>query len=300
MDLASPAPDARPAPRISEWFSESFTLFGRAWGVWLLQGLLFHVLPLLPVLPGLALCAATLVRVFAQFFSSGGPSAEFPQPTGELLVGAGVLAAGALVSVLLIVYLLAGMTRTAAKQLRGEPISVGDLFTAGDVLLPDFGAYLVINLALSLGFSFFFIPGLLLAGIWLFVHPLIVERRLAFTEAFRESTAATRPHLATFILWTVLMYLVYSAGSVIAVIGVVASLPLAILMWVVSYRDTFGLPGAVPAAVFRPAGMPAATYAPEGAYATRRCPRCGGVAAPNAAACPTCGTPLSPDSMAPR
>lgn len=252
MDVTAPAAEPSPAPRISEWFSESFTLFGREWAVWLLQGLLFHVLPLLPVVPGLMLCGATLIRLFAQLSGSPTAGAELSQPPTDLLVGLGVLCVGALLSVALTVYLLAGVTRTAAKQLRGEPISVGDLFTGADVLFPDLVAYLLLSLALSLGFSLCFVPGLLLMGLWIYVHPLIVERRLPVLEAFRESTAATRPHLAIFIIWAVLVYLIYSAGGVLAGIGVVVTFPLAVLMWVVSYRDTFGLPGALPPATASP------------------------------------------------
>ena len=56
----------------------------------------------------------------------------------------------------------------------------------------------------------------------------------------------------------------------------------------------------VPPALSRPTDTTATLYAPGGAYAARRCPRCGGTAAPNAAACPACGAPLPPDSMTPR
>lgn len=281
----------RPTPRISEWFSESCTLFGREWKVWVLQGLLYLMLPLLPVVPGLLLCYAAFFRFLGQVAASSASSTGLPALPAELLSGLGLLLVGAIVSSVLAVYLLAGMTRTATKQLRGEPIAVGDLFTAGEVLLPDLAAYLLSTLALSFAFGLCFLPGLLLLGLWLYVHPLIVERRLSVMDAFRQSVAATKPHLGTYILWAVLVYLVFYAGSMVAV-GIAATLPLAILMWVVSYRDTFGMEGALPPAVSHPAGMPSAAFGARTEGAVRRCPHCQQPVTTPAISCPACGSPL--------
>lgn len=289
MELPAPNSSPTPTPRLSEWCSEGFTLFGREWKTWTLQGLIHLVLSLAPAAPGLVLVYSALEHLFAQIPSPGGPSGEFPAIPTDLFVGLGALIVGGSISSILGVYLLAGMTRTAMKQLRGEPIRVGDLFTSADVLLPDLGAYIFLSLVLGLAFSVCVLPGLWLLGLWLFVHPLLVERRLSLPEAFRQSGAATRPHLALYILWAVLIGVVFYAGSVLF-IGVVATLPLAVLMWMISYRDTFGLPGALPA----PGAPPASPQHPSHVPPTtlRRCPRCERPVSATASACTACGTPL--------
>lgn len=293
MEIPSYYTAPSPAPRISEWFSESLNLFGREWKTWALQGVIYLVLSLVPALPGVALYYAALVRTLAQISASGGTPSGPPSFTA-LFASIGVLTAGGCVSSVLGVYLLAGMTRTAIKQLRGEPIRVGDLFTTPDVLLPDLGAYVFGTLVLTLAFSVCFIPGLWLLGLWLFVHPLIVERRLSVGEAFRESGAITRPHIMMYILWAALILVVVYAGSMV-VIGTAATLPIAVLMWVVSYRDAVGLPGTVSPAAARPAAPTMAGYMPGWATgAPRRCPQCERPLDPAAQICPACGAALPP------
>jgi hypothetical protein len=292
MEVPSYYTAPSPAPRISEWFSESFNLFGREWKTWTLQGLIYVAVSTVPALPGIVLYYVALARMMAQISAGAGSASGAPPVPAGLFASIGVLTAGGCVSSLLGVYLLAGMTRTAVKQLRGEPIGVGDLFTAADVLLPDLGAYVFGTLVLSLAFGFCFLPGLWLMGLWLFVHPLIVERRLSISEAFRESSAITRPHIAMYILWAMLILVVLYAGGMI-VIGTVATLPIAVLMWVVSYRDASGLPGAVTAAP--PATAPVTGYIPDRTAAVpRRCPHCERAVDIAAQTCPSCGASLPP------
>jgi len=289
MEIPSPSAPPRPEPRISEWFTESFNLFGREWKTWTLQGVLYLVLSMLPALPGLVMYYTAFLRFLANLSANSGASNGPPPIPADLFAGIGVLMGGGCVSSVLGVYLLAGMTRTAIKQFRGEPICVGDLFTAGDVLLPDLGAYIFGTVVLGLAFGICFIPGLWLVGLWLFVHPLIVEKRLSISEAFRQSAAVTRPHIAMYILWAVLILVVAYAGSIVLV-GAVATVPIGVLMWMVSYRDVFGLPGALPPALAQSAAVPGG-YSPRGYLPpTRRCPHCERPVEATARACPACGT----------
>jgi uncharacterized membrane protein len=148
---------------------------------------------------------------------------------------------GFLLTLALLAHLLVGMTRTAAKQLRGEPISVGDLFKAGGAgtVLRALGGSLVIGVAVLAGLSLFVIPGLLLAGLFLFVHPLIVDRRLGIFAALQESVRLSRPHLLGYALWVLLAYVVQAVGGMV-VFGVIVTTPLMLLMVMVAYRDALG------------------------------------------------------------
>jgi hypothetical protein len=292
MEVPSYYSQPNSPPRIGEWFSESTTLFSREWKTWTLQGLVYLVLSVLPILPGLAMYYVSLFAMMAKMSAATGtPGAPPPFPT-EMFAGLGFLTAGGCLSAVVGMYLLAGMTRTAAKQLRGEPIDVKDIFTGADVLVPDLGAYFLGSLGLYLAFGLCIVPGFLLMGLWLYVHPLIVERRLSISEAFRQSGAVTRPHLGMYILWSVVMVLMLYAGSIVG-IGMIVTLPITILMWMVSYRDAVGLPGALPAAVAqRPAPYGAGAEPRWAATATRTCPSCQRPVEPGAQNCPACGTPL--------
>ncbi|MGV3719572.1 MAG: hypothetical protein ACO1SX_01580 [Actinomycetota bacterium] len=284
---ASPSqqtPDA--TPRIGEWFSESFSLFGREWVTWVLQGLVYMVLASIPIIPGMVMYYGAIFRMMA----TSQPGSPPPDPS--TMIGAIIpLYGGGCLSAFIGLYLLIGMSRTAMKQVRGEPISVGDIFSGADVYLPVLGAYILAVLAIYAGLFVCVLPGLLLTGLWIFVHPLIVERKMGVFDAFRTSFNVTRPHMWSYLGWALLIMLVYMVGGSTGC-GALVSLPLAIIMMMVSYRDAFERPAgftpapqvqATPPVYYGPAGPPAAGGS---------CPACGRMVAAGAVVCTACGTPL--------
>jgi len=279
-------------PRIGEWMSEAFTLFAREWQTWVVQGIVFYLAILLPI--GLAL-GVSLPALLAAIAAAGpaGQSSNDAVLGGAMAIYLGAMFTAYPVTLFLVSWLMAGMMRTAARQLRGEPISVGHLFSGGSAIWPLVGAGILLYLGVGLGSACFILPGLLLMGLWIFVHPLIAERGDGVFAAFRESWEITKPHMWMYLLWAILISLVMSAGSLV-ICGVIATLPLSILMWMISYRDAVGIPGAVStfgtAGVYQ--GAPTA-YGPAGPpTAAGRCPQCGSVVAAGAVVCPECRAPL--------
>ena len=259
--------DAR--PRIGEWLSEAFTLFGREWLTWVLITLIYFVILSVPIIIGYV---AIFVVVFAAVgvgaaaggdasgAGAGAATAILMTIVGGLVLGLLVLAVNA--------YLHAGLVRTAVKQLRGETIQVGDLFSAGDVYLPAMITEILRALGVWVGTMLCIVPGYLAAGVWIFAQPLTVERRLPPMDSLRTSWEATRPHMWMYLVWFLLYALIISAGSIIA-IGVLATYPIGHLMIMVSYRDVFGIPGAVPPVTAGMVGQPVGGYGAPGQYPTQ-------------------------------
>jgi uncharacterized membrane protein len=256
--------DAR--PRIGEWISEAFTLFGRDWLNWCLITLIYLFILSVPVAIGYTAIGVTLFAAMGIGAAAGGER------------GAGAGAAGALVGVMfglfvMIVVILAvhawlyaGMVRAAAKQLRGERIQVGDLFSGADVIAPAMIVEILQGLGVSIGMMLCVVPGYLLAGLWVFARPLVVERRMTPGEALRTSMDATKPYMWMYLLLFLLYSIVVSAGSVIG-IGVIATFPIGHLMLMCAYRDVFGIPGAVPTVQQGMPGQPIGGYGAPGGYA---------------------------------
>lgn len=230
-----------PLSRFGDWFGEAFSLFGREWMTWCLQGLIYCILPFVPLAIGGGILVGALGFASANLNSVGGDPRATPIASPVILAGIAAFVLGFLVTLWFMSHLLVGMFRTAAKQLRGEAISVGDIFQAGGVgtVLQAFLGSLVVVVGVLVGVAFFVIPGLLVAGLFLFVHPLIVERRLSIAAALRESVRLTTPHLLGYSLWVLLVYVTQYVGSIV-VCGVIATMPLAILMWMAAYRDAVG------------------------------------------------------------
>ena len=283
------------APRIGEWLSEAFTLFGREWQTWLGQGFIFTLLVYGPMLLGYF--AFYGIVIAAGVSSSPGPSSQPPSWfITAMMTSVVAMVLGILVGGLLSVYLSAGMKLTAAKQLRGEPIRVADIWSGGPVFLPLLGVYVLTYLAMIAGAFLLCIGAYLAAALLFFAAPLAVEERMSPMDAIRRSWEAVRPHMWMYLLWIFLLGMIAGVGAQFCLVGAAATLPIYFIAMMISYRDAIGLPGALPPAVSRPQASPqqvptyaSTEYGPGGApVAGPPCPNCSRPLAVGAVICPHC------------
>jgi uncharacterized membrane protein len=243
MNAPPPAPAPQPAPRIGEWLSESFNLYQQEWKTWTGQGLVFVVLGYLPAM----LAVAYMYSVILSLRLAETPHPPLtPEETRALLTATGVLFGGTVLSTFSWTYFWVGMSRTAAKQLRGEPIRVGDIFGGGDAYLPALLAAFGMWLAYLVGALFCLFPGLIVWALLAFAHPLVVEGRMGPLQALRTSWATTRPHLVLYVIWFWLVFIIGNLGSNLLWLGMAFTWPIYVLGTMVAYRDVYGLPGALP------------------------------------------------------
>ncbi|HTE20893.1 MAG TPA: hypothetical protein VK689_21215 [Armatimonadota bacterium] len=288
------APQTTPAPRIGEWLSEAFSLFGQQWQVWVGQGLVCLFIGYAPSILGMI---AYMAIVFGSGFatSSSDPS-KSPAAFTTMLAAMGAMYGGLFLSIFTYVYTWSGMTRTAAKQLRGEPIRTRDIFSAGDVYLPALGVTLVVGVLYVFGAILCLVPGLLVMGLFTFSHSLVVEKRMGVSEALRTSWETTKPHMWMYLLWHLLVMIISSVGTYACYVGVAVTLPIAVLALVIAYRDVIGIPGALPPLNARQspaAPQPMGNYGPAGPpVAAAPCPSCGRGVAAGAVVCPSCSAAL--------
>jgi uncharacterized membrane protein len=143
-------------------------------------------------------------------------------------------------------YFMVGLYRMAFKHIRGEPISINDAFSGGDLFLPMWGATILIGLGSSVGFLFCILPGLLLYSVWIFTFPLIVDKRLGVIDAMTLSFNTLKPHM-----WSVLGYVIVAAvlgalGAIACGVGIFFTAPITYLAMALLYRSFFpdeGAPG---------------------------------------------------------
>ena len=288
------APQTNAPPRIGEWLSEAFSLFGQQWQPWVGQGLVCLLIGYAPSFLG-------MIAYMAIIFGSGLATASSSAPPSStaftsMLAAMGALYGGIFLSLFPLVYLWCGMSRSAAMQLRGEPIRTRDVFSAGDVYLPALGSTLVVGVLYMVGLAFCILPGLLVLGLFSFVHPLVVEKRMGVMDALRTSWEVTKPQMWMYLLWHLLLIILASIGSYACYIGAAATLPIYVLAMMISYRDVIGLPGALPPLAARQAPaapQPVGNYGPAGPpVAVAPCPSCGRPVAAGAVVCPYCSAAL--------
>ena len=213
-------------------------------------------------------------------------------------------------------FLFGGLYSAAFKQIRGEQIAVGDLFSGGRYFSRMIGAAILIGIASIIGSILCFIPGLIVGGLAFLTAPMIVEGGKGTIDAIKASVEVTKRDWIMFTLFAIALALIAGAGGIACGVGVLATYPLLFLGHAVAYRDLVGMPGAhsqgqfmapppppdyrdyapaqTPAQPQAPAWAPPTNYgstpAPESAAKT--CPHCGATLARAVNFCNQCGRPL--------
>jgi len=301
-----------------EWISEAWNLFTKQWSAWALM-----------ILVAGLICIVVEIVIYVPFFgvimaSSIPRDGEIPTapvfPVGLLILYPVIFLAIATV----ISWLMGGLYNAAFKQLRGEQIAVGDLFSGGRYFGRMFGALLLVLIAFYIGLIFFVIPGLIIYGFVFLTFPMIVEGGKGTIDAIKASIEVVKRDWIMFTLFAVVLYLLAASGAFLCGIPALATMPLLFLGHALAYRDLVGVPGAQAQGQFMPPPPPdyrgytpsqtpsqtsppppaaqppqsqswsAPTYvtpaAPE--PTTKTCPHCGATLARVVNFCNQCGRPL--------
>lgn len=144
-------------------------------------------------------------------------------------------------------YFVGGLMRMAIGTVRTGRTEFGSLFSAFDVLPSLIGAGILTSLASALGMVLCIVPGLLLLGLFLFVTPLIVDQKKGALDAIGTSFNTLKPQMWMALLYVIVVALLAFSGALACGVGILVTIPLAILSLAVTYRDFF-LGGAAPSA----------------------------------------------------
>jgi hypothetical protein len=160
--------------------------------------------------------------------------------TGSLFVLIGPLTGGVAVMLL------------AAVERPDHKVDVGDMFRAFGQFWPLTGAAVILTVCSLLGAALCLVPGIVINTLWGFAILGIVDKKMGVFEALRSSAGIVLApgRFGTNFLLTGTEWIVVIAASFIPYVGVVFSIVLAPLMWliwVLAYvRQTRGAEAAVP------------------------------------------------------
>ena len=240
----------------------------------------------------------------------------FVRDVGPLVLGTIIAAVLSVVSLgILWGPLHGGLMKTAVRRVREDRTAdYGDVFGALDRFWTLFGATLLMVVLVGLGLLFLIIPGLLLAAIWFYVYPLIIDKRMGVFEAMSASKElVTRNGLGVHVAMVVLIALAAGAvSSMTGGIGGVVAAPLAITVIVAAYFTVQGDERALAAACSpaQPSPAAASPAAPTVEAGRRRvsgapgidqssgvmaphCSQCGASLAAGSEFCHLCGVEVS-------
>ncbi len=146
-------------------------------------------------------------------------------------------------------FLIGGLMRMAIATVRTGRADFGQMFSAGDVIPNLIFAGILTSIATVIGIFLCVVPGLLLSGLFMFVTPLIVDKRMGAMEAINASLNALKPQMWMALLFVIVVGLVAAAGLLACGFGVLVTGPLALITVAITYNNFFGggqLPGQSP------------------------------------------------------
>ena len=212
----------RPLVRFSA-VGEGWDFFKARWATWVVTGLI------------VVIANGVLYGVVSTVFGiplprGGGFRAEVPPASGLL---------EAVLTAVLNGFFLGGMFRMACRQVRGERFRVSDLFGITDVLTELAIGSAVYGGACCLLAPFGLVPAFLLAGVWMFTIPLIVDARISAFDAIRGSWRALKGEWLAASIFHFVVYAIAGLGGCCLCLGLMFTMPLYCLSIAVLYRDAF-------------------------------------------------------------
>jgi uncharacterized membrane protein len=134
-----------------------------------------------------------------------------------------------------------GALRVSLRLLDGQPVAVGDLFSADWSL---FSRYLVATISYSLivgfGLLLLVIPGLMFAVRFAFYGYFVVDRDVGPHEALAQSETATQGARLDLFLLGLLLIVLNVLGAMLLFIGLLISIPVSTLAVARAYRTLTG------------------------------------------------------------
>jgi len=290
-----------------EWIGEAWNLFTKQWSVWVVMILVTCLVV------GLIYMPLYFIAIFSMV-PSVSEDGVVTSASGFLPIV--IFPVGYLAIVCAMSYLFGGLYSAAFKQIRGEQIAVGDLFSGGRYFSRMIGAAVLIGIASIIGSMLCLIPGLIVGGLAFLTAPMIIEGGKGTIDAIKASVEVTKRDWIMFTLFAIALGLIAGAGGIACGVGVLATYPLLFLGHALAYRDLVGMPGAHSQGQFMPPPPPpdyrdyapaqtpaqpqAPAWAPPPNYgstpapepAAKTCPHCGATLARAVNFCNQCGRPL--------
>ncbi len=136
--------------------------------------------------------------------------------------------------------LMGGLVYYYLKLIRGEDATLSDAFsgfTRAPVPLLLLG--LVKALLLALGLALCVVPAIYLGVAWAFATALVIDRRLDFWNALELSRKVVSRHWFTILALIVLNAIVGIAGLLACCVGIIVTIPVALISLMYAYEDIF-------------------------------------------------------------
>jgi uncharacterized membrane protein len=143
-----------------------------------------------------------------------------------------------------------GVLYMFVRRIRGEDVQLGDMFAGFNIApLPLLLGGLLVGVLTALGCILCIAPGVYLAVGYLFVLPLIIDKKLDFWPAMEVSRQVVTKHWWSMFLFAIVLLLIICLGALACGLGLLLAVPVVFAALSFVYEDLFGAKAATPAQV---------------------------------------------------
>lgn len=160
---------------------------------------------------------------------SAGVAGLKKNPLAHIVGNVLVMVVGGVSAGLLTGPMLVGYMRMVKAEDEGREIEFTDVFKGFDDLVPALLAVLLSGIIVSIGFMLCFVPGLLIIGLVPTAAYLVAVGEKDGIEAIKRAFAAIKEHLLGTILCSLVLAIIGSLGAIACGIGVIFTLPIAMI-----------------------------------------------------------------------
>src|SRR4051812_4314209 len=135
----------------------------------------------------------------------------------------------------------AGVLYMFLRRIRGEDVQLGDMFDGFNIApVPLLLAGLLVGVLTAIGFVLCIAPGVYLAVAYLFVLPLVIDKKLDFWPAMEVSRQVVNKHWWSVFLFAIVLVLIVCLGALAFGLGLVIAVPVVSAAAMFVYEDLFG------------------------------------------------------------
>jgi uncharacterized membrane protein len=149
-------------------------------------------------------------------------------------------------------FLSLGVIRVNLNVCRGQPADVGMLFSGGPWLLRSFVGSILFYVVTYLGLIALIIPGVyFMVTYWAWIY-FVVDRNASVGEAFSQCREHMRGYRGESLLMGIVWIALSLLGTLLCIVGLLFTLPIANLMFTIGYLMLTGQPVHQPNRAFQP------------------------------------------------
>jgi len=124
---------------------------------------------------------------------------------------------------------------------RGRPFVLGEITEGFRFFLQALLAHILTLALIGIGLALLVIPGLVAMAAYVFVYPILLEKREDFWTAMEMSRKMAFGHIFEMIAFVLVQMILFGLGMLFFGIGILWAIPLIYGSIVFAYRDLFGL-----------------------------------------------------------